>query len=79
MVGIGLTVYAGSCRTGGPGSSSCEYSYSILFGLISETYSVSCGGCSYACCTIDNASCITQYSDDPSSSCHPNSLKEPAQ
>jgi len=47
-----------SCGAGGEGASECSYTYSLFFGLISQTHSVKCGPGTYACCNDDGASCI---------------------
>lgn len=68
---------AASCRTGGPGAKGCTYGYTFLWGLIGETYTVSCGDCQYACCTKSDGKCITRYSDNPTSKCHPDNIDLP--
>ncbi|MFT6873054.1 MAG: hypothetical protein ACJAVN_002069 [Roseivirga sp.] len=72
-----LKLDAATCRTGGPGSTGCTYGYTFLWGLIGETYTVSCGDCQYACCTKSDGKCITRYSDDPNNKCHPENIDIP--
>lgn len=49
-----------ACHSGGEGSSSCSYTYSAFFGLISETHSVTCKKGYYACCTESSGKCIKE-------------------
>jgi hypothetical protein len=53
------------CYSGGPNSSSCSYTESILFGLYTITHSVSCQAGSYACCNSNSGSCIKNGQKPP--------------